>query len=196
MPTPTSVPTDTPMTGGDPMPVFVIKAKDKLAASTIECYLTYCEDEGLDEQAEEVRKAIAEFEAWQARNPAAMKLPDHSHRPVSVTSEAASAGRTAAVLDEVAAELRRAEAKFPDQHLPDGGGDPRWAELRDAQRAKTDRKLADGTATWLDVVLEETYEAFAEVDPVLLRAELVQVAAMAIRWINDIDQRAFVAATA
>jgi hypothetical protein len=109
---------------------------------------------------------------------------------------AAHAGRTAAVLDEVAAELRRAEAKFPDQHLPDGGGDPRWAELRDAQRAKTDRKLADGTATWLDVVLEETYEAFAETDPMLLRAELVQVAAMAIRWINDIDQRAFVAATA
>jgi hypothetical protein len=68
--------------------------------------------------------------------------------------------------------------------------------LRDAQRAGTDRKLADGTATWLDVVLEETYEAFAETDPALLRAELVQVAAMAIRWINDIDQRAFAAVTA
>jgi hypothetical protein len=67
----------------DPMPVFVIKAKDKLAASTIECYLAYCEDEGLDEQAEEVRKALDEIEAWQSRHSDAMKLPDHPHVPVS-----------------------------------------------------------------------------------------------------------------
>lgn len=93
------------------------------------------------------------------------------------------------VLGEVAAELARAEAKFPDQHLPDGTGAPQWAGFRDAQREHTDSKLADGTVTWLDVVLEEAYEAFAETDPVLLRAELVQVAAMAVRWIEDIDGR-------
>jgi hypothetical protein len=93
------------------------------------------------------------------------------------------------VIRDVLAELAHAEAKFPDQHLPDGSGNPRWAALRDIQRAETDRKLAAGTATWLDVVLEETYEAFAETDPVLLRAELVQAAAMLVRWIRDIDLR-------
>jgi hypothetical protein len=65
----------------DPMPVFVIKAKDKLAVQTILCYLDYCDDEDLDDQAREVRKAIAEFEAWQRRHPDAMKLPDHPHVP-------------------------------------------------------------------------------------------------------------------
>jgi hypothetical protein len=67
----------------DPMPVFPLKAKDKLAVRTIESYRTYCEDEGLDAQADEVSKAIDEFEAWQARHPNAMKLPDHVHVPAS-----------------------------------------------------------------------------------------------------------------
>jgi hypothetical protein len=65
----------------DPMPVFVLKAKDELAVSAIEWYRTYCEDYDLHDQAEEVMKAITEFEEWQARHPEAMKLPDHPHVP-------------------------------------------------------------------------------------------------------------------
>jgi hypothetical protein len=117
-------------------------------------------------------------------------------RPVTSTNAAprvAHAGRTAAVLDEVAAELRRAEAKFPDQHLPDGTGRPNDRRFADTARAATDAALRTGEATWRDVINEEVREAFAETDAVLLRAELVQVAAMAIRWINDIDRRAALA---
>jgi hypothetical protein len=93
------------------------------------------------------------------------------------------------VIDDVLAELARAEAKFGGQHLPDGTGDPRWADLRDAQRDVTDRRLETGQATWLDVALEEVYEAFAERNRRRLRAELVQVMAVCVRWIRDIDLR-------
>lgn len=65
----------------DPMPVSVLKAKDRLAVYAIEAYAVRCQDEGLDEQAEEVDKAIAEMEAWQRRHPKSMKLPDHPHVP-------------------------------------------------------------------------------------------------------------------
>lgn len=66
----------------DPMPVFTLKAKDKLALDVIRAYQVACDDEGLDAQADEVGKAIAEFEAWQGRNPGRLQLPDHSHVPV------------------------------------------------------------------------------------------------------------------
>ncbi|MEY9934267.1 hypothetical protein ABH926_008932 [Catenulispora sp. GP43] len=39
------------------------------------------------------------------------------------------------------------------------------------------------------MLLEEVYEALAEVDPAALRAELVQVAAVAAAWVEDIDSR-------
>lgn len=95
----------------------------------------------------------------------------------------------AQVVEDILAELAKAMAKFPDQHLPNGTGGGEWAVMRDRRREVVDHKLSNGTATWMDVVLEESYEAFAETDPVPLRAELVQVAAMAIRWIQDIDRR-------
>jgi hypothetical protein len=39
------------------------------------------------------------------------------------------------------------------------------------------------------VLDEEVWEAFAESDPAKLRAELVQVAAVAFRWIEALDAR-------
>lgn len=67
----------------DPMPVFTIKAKDALALDAVDFYRWLCERDGLTEQAAEVVKAHAEMEGWRMRNPAAVKLPDHPHVPVS-----------------------------------------------------------------------------------------------------------------
>lgn len=108
---------------------------------------------------------------------------------------------TARVLLDVAAERTRAEELFPDQHLPDGTpenahriGAAKALELaehtRDMFRKVCQDKAAHGTVTWWDVVREEFYEAGAETNPQNLRDELVQLAAMVVRWIEDIDLRA------
>lgn len=102
---------------------------------------------------------------------------------------------------EIWEELRRAEIKFPDQHLPNGT--PAHVEriglekaLDQARRtANMYRKVcktaaADGSLTWRHVLTEEFFEALAEHDPAALRAELLQVAAMAVRWVKDIDMGA------
>lgn len=68
---------------GDPMPVFVIKGKDKLALDAIRAYRALCEERGLREQAREVGKALREMRLWQQRNDAAMQLPDHPHVPAA-----------------------------------------------------------------------------------------------------------------
>ena len=91
------------------------------------------------------------------------------------------------VLLELMDERERQEAKFPDQHLPNGT-DKVWSVIRDGARLRTDRRAELGTVTWLDVLTEEFYEAMAEEDPARLRAELIQVAAVAVRWIEDLDR--------
>lgn len=46
----------------------------------------------------------------------------------------------------------------------------------------------DGTVTWWHVLREEVFEAAAEADPAALRAELVQVAAVALKMIEALDE--------
>lgn len=67
------------------MPVFTIKAKDALAIPTLCAYRRECLDHGLAHQADETSKAITEMRAWQRRNIALTKLPDHKHRPARST---------------------------------------------------------------------------------------------------------------
>lgn len=76
-----------PMMGGlDLMPVFVIKGHDKLGPTAVELYAQLCRDAGLDGQSAEVVEAAAEMWAWQDRHPDRVRLPDHPHVPVRVTT--------------------------------------------------------------------------------------------------------------
>lgn len=93
------------------------------------------------------------------------------------------------VLDEVGNERGLQHEKFGTQSLPDGTGQPYTAVVADAARRRCQRAFADGEGTWADVLREEFCEAFAESDPALLRAELIQVAAVAVAWIEAIDTR-------
>lgn len=95
---------------------------------------------------------------------------------------------TSRVLAEVAAERVRQEAKFPEQHLPDGTNELH-GETAEYWKIRTDNAAADGTLTWKHVLSEEFHEALAETNPARLRAELIQVAAVAARWVEDIDRR-------
>lgn len=66
----------------DPMPVFVIKAKDRLATIAVGEYRGACNDFGLADQAAQVGRALDEFHAWRDRNPSLVQVPDHEHVPV------------------------------------------------------------------------------------------------------------------
>lgn len=108
------------------------------------------------------------------------------------------------VLAEVRVERARQDAKHGVQDLPDGTGsyrvtldglvsDPDIAVIRreraDEARRSCDRAFAEGLCTYRHVLEEEVREAFAEEDPARLRAELVQVAAVAVKWVEAIDRR-------
>jgi len=71
------------MENPDPMPVFVIKAKDSLAIAAISAYHRLCEQAGLDDQAAQVRLAEAEMRGWRERNADKVDHPNHRHIPVS-----------------------------------------------------------------------------------------------------------------
>lgn len=71
-----------PQTPAQPaMPVFVIKAKDRLAVSAVAAYRRLCEESGLTAQAAEVDKALLEIVAWRGRNEDQVQLPNHQHVP-------------------------------------------------------------------------------------------------------------------
>ena len=115
------------------------------------------------------------------------------------------------VLAEVAAERARQDSKWGEQNHPDSTGpdvlalmgvwlsipgiDPAGledygaAELSQAATAATNAAAKRGEVSWRDVLLEEVFEALAADDAASLRAELLQVAAVAAAWVEAIDRR-------
>lgn len=111
------------------------------------------------------------------------------------------------VYSEIADEVARSTEKHGDQsHVPIGTGD-QVAFLHGTELAKpfehvpvtmgtlaytamnvTDKSFAEGHGTWADILLEEVAEALAEDEPARVREELVQVAAVAVKFIDAIDR--------
>lgn len=95
------------------------------------------------------------------------------------------------IFTEISAERERQDAKYPDCiSLPDGtggGGRKTWESIA---RHACDRAHREGRLTHAHIFDEEASEVLAETDPAKLRAELVQVAAVAVKWLEDIDRRA------
>ncbi|MEU4517409.1 hypothetical protein AB0F52_01680 [Amycolatopsis sp. NPDC024027] len=115
-----------------------------------------------------------------------------------MTATSVDANATVPVLAEVLAECARQDARFGRQDHPDGTGPERDNPVRlahtvgdaaDTARQATDRALSRGEVTFAQILTEEAFEALAETDPARLRAELVQVAASAVCWIEAIDRR-------
>lgn len=102
-------------------------------------------------------------------------------------------------LDEIAAERARQDARWGEQNHTDGTGPHRglglagWAptypEWRDRIRETVNTLAERDDSQWALILLEEVFEALAEADPTTVRAELVQVAAVAAQWIEAIDRR-------
>lgn len=112
------------------------------------------------------------------------------------------------ILAELSAERDAQIEKHGDQaHLPDvdavlttrpgGCTSTRMAlhyEIPTGNRAKflCDNAFRNGVGTWGHILIEEVAESIeaAVDDPAELRAELVQVAAVAVAWCEAIDRRA------
>lgn len=109
---------------------------------------------------------------------------------------------TVAVLGEVLTERGRQDARWGEQNHPDGTG-PRVAvgvglchadEAAEWARRACQWAARSDDVTWRRVLDEEHAEAIAEDDPARLRAELLQVAAVAVAWVEAIDRRTTTAA--
>jgi len=80
-------------------------------------------------------------------------------------------------------------AKWGEQKHPDGTGTVEQQKYAETARRWCQDAFGSGYGTWADILDEEVAEAKAERDLVKLRAELVQVAAVAAAWVRDIDTR-------
>ncbi|MCZ2837171.1 hypothetical protein [Modestobacter sp. VKM Ac-2985] len=117
------------------------------------------------------------------------------------------------VIEELLAERARQDAKWGEQNHPDlrpglahylglpAGHTPDVVDVADyyglptSDEAKilTDTTAAEGNGSWVAIATEElaeALEAFALGDELAGRAEVVQLAAVCIQWVQAIDRRA------
>ncbi len=90
------------------------------------------------------------------------------------------------ILDE---RLRQAEKWADCESLPDGTGGAGRPTYEAIARAACDRAYREGRLTHAHVFEEEASEVLAETDPEKLREELIQVAAICVKWLADLDRR-------
>ena len=97
---------------------------------------------------------------------------------------------TLAVLLEVFAERTRQDDKWGEQNWPIGG-DVVFTVSANNSKANTEQDAQEGTLTWRHILHEEFWETFEneDSDPQSQRAELVQVAAVAVAMIECIDRK-------
>lgn len=98
-------------------------------------------------------------------------------------------GSLAKVLADVTAERVAQDVMWGIVEHPDGTAEAGTAAADRAKRELEEAKQS-GEHTWRQILHEEVLEAFAEVDRDRLRAELIQVAAVAVKWVQALDRRA------
>ena len=92
------------------------------------------------------------------------------------------------IIRDLANERLRQDAKWGIQNHPNGTGMTVDRDRADKARHVCDVMFRSGMGSWRDILHEEVQEAFAEHDPVKLREELIQVAAVALAWVENIDR--------
>jgi hypothetical protein len=95
---------------------------------------------------------------------------------------------TVQVLKQVLAERHAQDKKWGEQNHPDGTGGKFMELLAAANRSACNKEFAEGRGTWFAILQEEVSEAFAEADPEKLRTELIQVAAVAVAWVEKLNR--------
>jgi predicted house-cleaning noncanonical NTP pyrophosphatase (MazG superfamily) len=100
----------------------------------------------------------------------------------------ATPGSLSRVLADVATEREAQDRQWGVQEFPDGTG-PEYTPQADEAKLDVAAAAARGELTWRHILAEEFFEALAESDPIRLRTELVQTAAVAAKWIQSLDRR-------
>jgi hypothetical protein len=101
----------------------------------------------------------------------------------------AVAPESIAIAGEVLHERKRQTVRWGVQTLPDGTGHDRAIVYVNALQRMNDNAAGNGI-TWARVLLEEVAEVMNEkTGSPNLRTELLQVAAVAIQWVEAIDRR-------
>ena len=94
------------------------------------------------------------------------------------------------IMGDVQAELRKQNHKWGAQrHLPFGTSELAYSPQAEVEKAVTDYANQVGEVTWAQILREEVAEFMAEEDLARMRAELVQIAAVAVAVVEDIDSR-------
>lgn len=100
------------------------------------------------------------------------------------------------ILTEIGRERGAQDAKWgAPKDVPNGTGPTAllfgfsFGDLRDWMQGSVDLAAERGDSRMSWVLLEEVFEALAESDDERLRVELIQVAAVAAKWVQIIDER-------
>ena len=96
--------------------------------------------------------------------------------------------QTLSVLAEVRTERFRQDVKWGVQNHPNGTS-LNNVHFRNRKYFVNEELIATGKLTWQDIAEEEFLEAVSETDPVKLREELIQLAAVCVAWIECLDRR-------
>lgn len=91
-----------------------------------------------------------------------------------------------AIIAEVREERARQDAKFGVQRHMNGTSE-KFKPMADAARNATRAAEANGQQSWANIMREEFWEALAERDRAKLRAELIQVIAVGVAWVESLD---------
>lgn len=109
--------------------------------------------------------------------------------------------QTLDVLAEVSAERAQQFDQYStNENLEDGTGPNAvwvspityWSASHIEKMFREDYETYEaltGAPTWMHLVREEVAEAFAETDQERLRAELIQLAALCVSWVEKMDTR-------
>lgn len=110
------------------------------------------------------------------------------NRATTMTSETE---HRAKVLAEVDTERTRQDAKWGQQDHPFVRVGLRYLCMSGAEgaRYRCDKRFSEKKGSYADILLEEVYEAIDADSEADARAELVQVAAVAVQAIQAIDRR-------
>jgi hypothetical protein len=93
------------------------------------------------------------------------------------------------ILADIVREREAQDKKWGEQHYPDGTNPDAFKPLADLARDKCDLAMKVGQLQWIDILIEETMETYAEVEWPKLRKELIQSAAVIVAWVEDGDSR-------
>lgn len=90
-------------------------------------------------------------------------------------------------------EQERQVAKWGEQNHPSFTSvddRERRIEIAELVKASVDSSAAVGSLAWEQILTEELVEAQAEIeDPTALKTELIQVAAVALSWIESVERK-------